>query len=259
MSLSARIRQRAKADTQKLERWLQLSARGALTLAAAVAVAGSSYLPPAHADVPETAPASALYDDAGVVQKGAESLFEKAMNGVSRSEGVSVRFVMARSLPFGESPDDYAKELFEQWSLGDADVLLVASPKLARAGAYVGARAAARLTPEITRSLCNETYALRAGEESYTAALLDVSNRLIPVLAGREDPGPPDLSAKEIVQTYKTKEETSKQRNKYVIIVGSSSSLRLLLRLCRLIVRAARRLVAAFRGDRAGDRSEFCL
>lgn len=220
MSLSTYIQQRAHDDIRKVEYFLDNSSRVAFAVIAAAAIASCSFATPALCDVPSTAPASIIYDDAGVVQKSAEQVFEKAMSTVSRNVGVNVRFVMARTLPYGETPDDYAAELFSQWSLGDADVLLVASPKLARAGAAVGAQAATRLTPAIMESICNETYALKAGDESYGAALLDVSNRLIPVLGGREDPGPPDMSAKEVVQTYKTKEETSLQRNKYVIIVA---------------------------------------
>lgn len=220
LSLGARVQQRAAADVALLRDCASRCGQGAAAALAAIAIAGSAYGGVALADVPATVPDNVLYDDAGVVQKGTESLFEKAMEKITAAEGFHVRFVMAKSLPFGDSPDDYASELFTQWGLSDNDVLLVASPKLARAGAKVGSNVAPRLTPEIVSSLCNETYALKAGDESYSSAILDVSNRLIPVLGGRSDPGPPDMSAREVVQTYKTKQETSNQRSKYVIIVA---------------------------------------
>lgn len=221
MSITERVKRRAQHDMALLQQIGADSARAFAAACAATALFSASFVAPAIADIPEVAPAAALYDEAGVVQKGNENLFAKAMDIIERNTGYKVRFIMAKTLPYGETPDEYAQELFSQWSLGSDDVLFVASPKLARAGAFVGENAASRLSHSIAESICNETYAFKAGDESYGAALLDISNRLIPVLNGKEDPGPPDLSAKEVVQTYKTKSETSKDRTKYIVVVSA--------------------------------------
>lgn len=217
--LKGRIRcslaSRGREDLSKLLSYAQRS-MGA-TCAAALLLASTA----AHADIPMELPSSVLYDEAAVVQRGSEQLFTKAMENVKKNDGYSVRFVLAKSIPYGESPDDFAKDLYDQWQLGPSDVLFVASPKLARAGVFIGEDAKSRLTPEIAQSICNDTYAVKAGQESYGSALLDVSNRLIPVLGGGEDPGPPDLAAKEVVQTYKTKAETSNEKQKYITVVGA--------------------------------------
>lgn len=216
--LRARLLSRAAADLALLR---ELTARASTVLATATAATAAAALLalPACAEVPAAPPAQALFDENALIPKASASLFAKAASAIDKSHGLHVRFAFVRSLPYGETPDEYARELADAWALGDADVLFVASPKLARAGVYVGAKAAPTLTREIADSLANETYAVQAGVERYGQALLDVSNRLIPVLGGEQDPGPPDMSAKETVQTYKTKSETSKERSKYVTVV----------------------------------------
>ncbi len=219
-TLSERVRQRARDDTAKLQEFAAGAGRTAAACAAAVLLA-SSVAGPSLAYVPSSPPAKLFFDDAGVVRKGDEALFTTAVDNIQKNQGYTVRFVMAKSLPYNQTPDEYAKELFSDWKLGPKDALFVASPKLARAGAFVGDSIAERLTKSIAESICNETYALKSGDELYGSALLDVSNRLIPVLSGREDPGPPDLTSKEVMQTYKTKTETSAERQKYIIVVGA--------------------------------------
>lgn len=218
--LGERLARRARNDCALVRDAAESAVRAAASVAAAAALA-TALASPVLADVPETAPTSALFDDAGVVQKANASLFSKAVENIQLTEGYTVRFVIAKGMPYGLSPDDYAAELFSQWGLGERDVLFVASPRLARAGAAVGDATGQRLTKDIAESICNETYALRSGEELYGNALLDVSNRLIPVLGGKEDPGPPDLTSREAMKSYKTKKETSSERGKYTKIVGA--------------------------------------
>lgn len=212
-SPAQRLYERAREDTARV-------ARG-VAVAAAVAAIGTGIAAPALAEVPNAAPSGFFYDEPMLVQKSSSGLFGKALQSIKNRTGYSVRFVMVKSFPYGESPNDYAEELFGQWALGGNDILFVASPKLARAGVSVGDNAKALITPEISESLCNETYALKAGDELYSSAVLEVSNRLIPLLAGEKDPGPPDMTTREVSQTYKTKAETSNQRQKYITVVAA--------------------------------------
>ena len=81
-----------------------------------------------------------------------------------------MRFAFVFSLPYDVTPIEAARELADIWALGDAEVLFVTSPNLARAGVYVGSKAAPTLTREITDSLANKTYAVQAGVERYGQA-----------------------------------------------------------------------------------------
>lgn len=169
--------------------------------------------------MPVSKPEALIFDEPALIQKSSQTLFTKAMASIRDKQGYTVRFAMLKTLPYGETPDEFATELAQQWALSDTDVLFVASPKLARAGVYVGEKAASLLTPEIAESVANETFAVAAGEERYGTAVLDVSNRLIAVLSGEADPGPPQVKLNEVVQTYKTKEETKTDRKKYITVV----------------------------------------
>lgn len=217
MSLAAHIKQRAEADTALLRSFSQRATQAAASVAAAALV--SAAMAPALADIPDAAPAASFLDDAAIVQTSSEQLFTKATDNMKSKYGITVRFVMVKKLPYQETPDEYAAELASQWALGESDVLFVASPKLARAGVFVGEKASHRLTKEIAESIANETYGVAAGVEQYGSAVLDVSNRLIPVIAGEADPGPPKIDVKDVVQTYKTKKETSTDKKKYITVV----------------------------------------
>ena len=63
------------------------------------------------------------------------------------------------------------------------------------AGIYAGSEAGQLLTKEIADSVGLETFPFKAVEEFFSTAVGDVSNRLIAVLDGKPDPGPPVVSA----------------------------------------------------------------
>jgi uncharacterized protein len=196
--------------------------RGGTALAVAAAIVlGSDALPlTAQAAFPDTAPDTLFFDEAGVVGKSSASLAAKGLASVQTRTGFNVFFVLPKSVPYGESPADYAKELFQTWNGGEKDVIVVGGTKVARAGVYAGAEAAKFVTADIAESIGTETYAQRAGEEAYGSAVLAVNNRIIPVLSGEADPGPPAIANTERVATFKTKAETNAQRGKYIKIVG---------------------------------------
>ena len=56
--------------------------------------------------------------------------------------------------------------------------------RVARAGLAAGEEAAKLLTKDISESIGNETYPFHAGDESYSAAVLDISSRIAPILNG---------------------------------------------------------------------------
>lgn len=175
---------------------------------------------PVLAEVPQTKPGNAFVDDANVINRGVEDNFEKIAKKIESRTGYKLRFIMVRNLPFGRSAYDYAGDLAEQWQLGDKDILFVASIKIDRAGVFLGESAKSVLSEDVARSVAEQTFGIPAGEELYSTAVLNVANRLIPILNGEADPGAPDDSTKEVSQTYKTKEETKSNRDKYIKIVG---------------------------------------
>lgn len=225
-----KLASRARNDTALVVGAMNTHTPVARTVAACFAAlliaAGARDLPkimhpaPVLAEVPQSAPVRAITDDANVITRAVEDNFERIAEKIKSRTGFQIRFVMVRNLPFGETTYDYAGDLAKQWELNDKDVLFVASVKTDRAGAFVGDSVKSVLSDDTARSIAEKTFALPAGDERYSAAVLDVANRLIPILNGEADPGEPDDSTKEVVQTYKTKEETKNNRDKYVKVVG---------------------------------------
>lgn len=167
-------------------------------------------------------PATLFVDDAGgAVPRTTAAVAEATLQKVAAKTGFAVHFVVTQNLPFGETVDDYARELFEEWGGGARDVVVVGGTKIARAGVVAGDEAAKFLTKEIAASVGTETYALKAGAESYGSAVFDVNNRLAAVLSGAEDPGAPKEDEREATATYKTKAETKSNKGKYIKVVGT--------------------------------------
>mmetsp|Transcript_398 Transcript_398/g.671 ORF Transcript_398/g.671 Transcript_398/m.671 type:complete len:314 (+) Transcript_398:258-1199(+) len=184
----------------------------------ATSFCGPQYL--ALAEVPQSPPETYFLDDSGLLAKSQISFLEQGLSSLRDTSGFNVRYVNVRSLGFEISPQEYAAQLFEQWNLGSKDVLVVSSTKLAKAAIVAGSEAQKILVPEITESIASATYALPAGQERYTSAAADVVNRLIPILKGEKDPGPPRVTQESASGTFKSKEDTKEGRGKAIKVVG---------------------------------------
>lgn len=186
-SIASQVAARASSDVSLILRSIQPLPRAIATAALATClltgtVAGAPS--PALADFPETAPSTYFYDESNLVNKSSSSLFTKALSKIKERTGFNVKVALVRSIPYGSSPQEYAEQLFRDWNLGGKDVVIVAGVKIARAGLAAGEDAAKYIPSSVAESICNETYAFKAGDEAYSSAILDVSNRLVPLLNG---------------------------------------------------------------------------
>lgn len=133
-SLAAIVTDRAVADTKLLASALPPAAAAtAMALALLTTVTASDM---ARAEFPDTPPATIFFDEANVVPPASETQIVKSLTKLGESSGLKVRFVMMRSLPYGTLPQEYADELFNEWGLGDKDVLFVGGSKVARGGKW---------------------------------------------------------------------------------------------------------------------------
>eukprot|EP00179_Madagascaria_erythrocladioides_P006539 CAMPEP_0198313668 /NCGR_PEP_ID=MMETSP1450-20131203/4611_1 /TAXON_ID=753684 ORGANISM="Madagascaria erythrocladiodes, Strain CCMP3234" /NCGR_SAMPLE_ID=MMETSP1450 /ASSEMBLY_ACC=CAM_ASM_001115 /LENGTH=272 /DNA_ID=CAMNT_0044016677 /DNA_START=6 /DNA_END=824 /DNA_ORIENTATION=+ len=202
-------------DENTLWTWAMRGIGGAAVAAAVLGHAATGY-----AEVPATMPATPVYDDAGVVPKGQRGYLDTGFAKLKETTGYDVHFITVRSFPYDETPEEYAQEIFDQWGLGPKDVVVVGGTKIARAGLAAGSDAKVLLTAEIMDSIGNRTFEKKAVENAFGSAALDVMNRMIPILNGKEDPGPPAQELDFAASTFKSKEETANQRGKYTKIVA---------------------------------------
>lgn len=168
-----------------------------------------------------------VVDDAGQISRINEGKITKELKELAAATGKEVRFVTIHRLDYGETPATFANALMEKW-FPDAEsranqAILVLDDVTNGAALKVGDAAATLLTDDIATSIVDETVAipLRQGNK-YNQAFLGASDRLVAVLSGEPDPGPPaEVTNFEIESTFASAEETEENRgNATWIVVG---------------------------------------
>ncbi|WP_204140802.1 photosystem II repair protein Psb32 [Halomicronema sp. CCY15110] len=168
-----------------------------------------------------------IVDDAGLISRINESKITEQLQDLAEMTGNEVRFVTIHRLDYGETPATFADALMAKWfpeSESRANQsILVLDDVTNGAALKVGDAAAEMLSADIATSVVDETIAipLRQGNK-YNQALLTASDRLVAVLSGETDPGPPaEVTSFEMESTFASAEETEENRGNYTwIVVG---------------------------------------
>ena len=189
-------------------------------LFAAPASATGVYQMPNQSDINHTW----VIDKAEVLSRLSEGMLNKKLDSLAQQTGEEVRLVTVRRLDYGETPTSFAKALFEKWfptPEAQANQTLLVIDTLSNGIAIrTGSKAKSLLSDQIAESVTTETMLapLRDGEK-YNQAFLDASDRLVAVLSGKPDPGPPQVAAVQVESTFKKADET-KNSNATVWVIG---------------------------------------
>ena len=193
---------------------------GMVALAAPAIAAGVYQMPP-------LSDSTWIVDDAGLISRINEGKITDRFKDLAQATGNEVRFVTVHRLDYGETPATFADALMEKW-FPDAEsranqTILVLDDVTNGAALKVGNTSAEMLSTDIASSVVDETIAipLRQGNK-YNQALLTASDRLVAVLSGEADPGPPaEVTSFELESTFASAEETEENRgNATVIVIG---------------------------------------
>lgn len=168
-----------------------------------------------------------IVDDAGLISRINEGKIADRFKELAQATGNEVRFVTIHRLDYGETPETFANALMEKWfpdpESRTSQTILVLDDVTNIAAVKVGNTSAELLPEDISTSITDETIAipLRQGNK-YNQALLTASDRLVAVLSGEADPGPPaEVTSFERERTFASAEETEENRgNATVIVVG---------------------------------------
>jgi uncharacterized protein len=208
----------------KLLRGLLLAAVGLIFVAqvsAAPAYATSVYsMPSLTAGDPTW-----VVDEAEILSRLSEGRISSDLEKLAQSTGNEVRFVTVHRLDYGETIQSFTDKLFEQWfptpEAQANQTLLVLDNVTNNVAIRTGDRAKATLTDEIAESVAQETVMVPLRQDNkYNQAFLDASDRLVAVLSGQPDPGPPAVENTVLVEgTFATPEDTQKS-NATVWVVG---------------------------------------
>jgi uncharacterized protein len=173
------------------------------------------------------APASDTWviDKAEVISRSNEGKINLALADLAAKTGNEVRLVTIHRLDYEETAETFTNALFDRWfptPEAQANQTLLVIDNLTNDTAIrTGSAVKSVMSDEIARSVAQETILIPLKEDNkYNQAFLGASDRLVAVLSGNPDPGPPEV--KDTVQvegTFATPEDT-KSSNATVWVIG---------------------------------------
>ncbi len=187
-----------------------------------ITIAFSLFVPPGMAtgvyQMPNIAPGSSTWvlDQSEVISRLNEAKISTAFEDLAKQTGNEVRIVTVRRLDYGETPESFTKELFEKWfptkQAQANQTILMIDTVTNGSNMITGEKVKSLMPDEIAKSIALETVQapLRDGNK-YNQAFLDASDRIVAVLSGQPDPGPPQIIENvQVGRTFKKAEETNK-------------------------------------------------
>lgn len=166
-----------------------------------------------------------LIDRAELLSRLNEGKINGALENLAHKTGNEVRIVTIHRLDYGETAQSFTDKLFEKWfptpEAQAHQTLLVIDSLTNTTGIRTGEAVKSIMPDDIAKSVASETVAvpLREGNK-YNQAFADASDRLVAVLSGQPDPGPPVVQDKvQVESTFKTAEETDTGNATIVVVV----------------------------------------
>ena len=166
-----------------------------------------------------------VVDTADAISNANESKVTRTLKQLAAETGQEVRMVAIRRLDYGETIESLADEIFQGWypdSQAQANQTLIVMDTLTnKAAIRTGEAAEGFINPEMAESIVDETvgYNIRKGGR-YNQAFIDAGDRLVAVLSGQEDPGPPAIEDEIQIEGTFTKAEDTDQGSATIWIVG---------------------------------------
>ncbi len=165
-----------------------------------------------------------VIDKAEVLSRSNEGRLSNTLDNLAKNTGNEVRMVTIHRLDYGETIESFTEALFKKWfPTGQAQAnqtLLVIDTLTNNTAIQTGEAVKSTLPNDVAESVASETVAapLRSGNK-YNQALLDASNRIVAVLSGQPDPGPPAVAETVQVEgTFKSAEETDTKNSTIWVI-----------------------------------------
>jgi uncharacterized protein len=166
-----------------------------------------------------------IVDQGEIISRASEGKMSSAFDNLAKKTGNEVRFVTIRRLDYGETPESFSQALFKKWFPTPAEqanqTLLVLDTVTNGTAIITGEQVKSLLTDAIAESVVSETLGvpLREGNK-YNQAFVDASDRLVAVLSGEPDPGPPEVTETVQVEGTFTKAEDTDKGNATAWVVG---------------------------------------
>lgn len=208
--------------------WQKYIAKLILSLAIMIFVS-SVFAIPALAtgvyNIPNLTSDTWIVDEADLISRFNEGKISSSFDELAKQTGNEVRIVTIRRLDYGETPESFTKALFEKWfptKEAQANQTLLMIDSVTNGTAIVtGDKVKSVMPDDIAESVASETVLvpLRNGNK-YNQAFLDAQERLVTVLSGEPDPGPPEVTNEVQTEGTFTKAEETDQGNATAWVIG---------------------------------------
>lgn len=216
-----RLLNQLSIQTRSLRRWLLpvLILLLATQLMAAPANATSLY------EIPALEDDTWVVDKAEILSRSSEGKLSSSLSELAKETGYEVRIVTIHRLDYDETAQGFADKLFTRWFPEPEDqanqVVLVIDNLTNNTGIRTGEKVKSVMPDAIATSVAQESVLIPLKDgNKYNQALLGASDRMVAVLSGKEDPGPPEVKDDVMVEgTFASKEDT-KQSNATVWVIG---------------------------------------
>ena len=166
-----------------------------------------------------------VVDTADAISNANESKLTKTFEELADQTGQEVRMVAIRRLDYGETVESLADEIFQDWYPDDKaqanQTLIVLDTLTNNAAIRSGDFAQNLIGEEAAESIINDTmgYNIRNGNK-YNQAFNDAGDRLVAILSGQEDPGPPVMEDDIQIEGTFTKAEDTDDSSATVWVIG---------------------------------------
>jgi uncharacterized protein len=166
-----------------------------------------------------------VVDQGEVISRFNEGKISSQLQDLAKQTGNEVRIVTIHRLDYGETPESFAKALFEKWfptKEAQANQTLLLIDTVTNGTAIItGDQVKSLLSDAIAQSVATETVLipLRNGNK-YNQAFLDASDRLVTILSGKPDPGAPKIVENIQVKGTFKKANEAEQSNAIAWVIG---------------------------------------
>ncbi|HEY9762711.1 MAG TPA: TPM domain-containing protein [Trichocoleus sp.] len=167
-----------------------------------------------------------IVDHANLISRLSEGKISDRLNKLAQSSSNEVRLVTIHHFDYGETIQSFTDKLFEQWFPTTDEqahqTLLVLDEVSKTVGIRVGSESATVLSPAIATSIAQETALVPLLEgDKYNESFLEATDRLVAVLSGQPDPGPPAFDdTYNAESTFANAEKTDENRGNSTIVVA---------------------------------------
>ena len=154
-----------------------------------------------------------IIDQADAISLSNENRLSGQLEKLATNNGTEVRLIAVRRLDYGVTMEGLADDIFAKWYPSPEEqanqVILVVDTFTNKTALRQGEETKSLLTDDIATSVVKETVAvpLRQGAK-YNEAFLQAGDRLVAVLSGNPDPGPPSVEQLNIESTFTSAEDT---------------------------------------------------